>query len=303
MNNKCKKCNMYLPLVKGLICNHPCGHFTHPGCYPENYTVCPICENECIPVSRDTPRFDKFKQEKIDLDTLTNISPVRRSLVLLIYRSIYFLIYYLYYYFYTNNMYDFLLSCRKLFNVNIKIHNKDKLYECDNIVYALTHHSFYDFLVVGILLCKHRFVGFVTNEIIKKTPIYWFVKDKPILFVNSKKKNDNTVKKMSDFLKKNGSLIVFPQGFLSWGSIPKFKSGAFVLEGEYKLQPIVLKYSENVTRFSIFDILSNVNSVNVDIFILNTVQLNNKNNTSEIIEKIRQDMHLESGMDLSRVSN
>jgi len=290
MNIKCKKCGVFLTSVQDLISFYPSGEMSHTSC-------CNNISEEII--TENTQYRPEIEQNLIDIQTLKSYERTsNHSLFLGLFRALKLTTSFLYLYakcllgnVLDSDFYSFISYCFDTFNINMNLINYENLKFNNKLVYIGTHHSFYDAFVMGKLLCKNKFIGFVANETITQTPLNVLLKYCPIILTTKK----NTISRITDFIQNVGSFAMFPSGFFSNGTIPEFKNGAFVLDTDYEIQPIVLKYEKNWTRINILDMLTNTEEVNLDVFILETTESKDKN-------EIRNKMSEASGMKLSRIS-
>ena len=304
MNSKCVCCDLHFSKIKKIISLYPCGHLTHKECFD---TLCPVCNKECLQITEDTEYDQKYEQNFIDIKTFKSYVPTKGSFFLACYRftRLFSGLFYVYFLCLIGLVKDkhFCNLINLGFEVfNIKLKNKVELIPDDgNTVYILTHHSFYDAFVVGPLLYREKFVGFLANEVITQTPLKILLKYRPLILTN--KNSENTTVKMAEYLNKYGSFVMFPQGFFSNRTIPCFKKGAFILNTFYKIQPIILNYEKNWARISMYQMLANTEQINVEAIVLNKFSRDSYIDVQAKIEEVRNEMSQVSGMPLSRVIN
>ena len=166
-------------------------------------------------------------------------------------------------------------------------------------VYISTHTTYLDFIVINSFLkC-----GYVTSSYIKKTFFGKMIMNiVPLLLIDRNKKGMSTVEQMKKYIKKHGSICLFPEGTITHPDvIQKFRTGAF--HTGYPVQPIVIKYEPVVydSDMSVFiKKLFSIRNIKINIIVLPTEYPP----FDDIkIEEIRTKMAQAGNIALSRVSN
>jgi 1-acyl-sn-glycerol-3-phosphate acyltransferase len=123
----------------------------------------------------------------------------------------------------------------------------------------------------------------------------------PLLFIKRGKSN-NVVKKIKEYVQKNGSLCLFPEGMLSHpNTLIKFRTGAFYTD--LPIYPVVIKYKNKIFELNDFNYilkLLSYQSIDIDVIILKPFYPPFNNNK---IELVRKEMAKAGNLLLSRVSN
>lgn len=184
-----------------------------------------------------------------------------------------------------------LMNSRMIVNGSKYMNNKKK-------IYIANHTSYLDFIVIFYLFKT----GFLSSAIIKK---YWIgtqlLNIIPLLTVE-RGKDTNTVEKIRDYVKKNGSICLFPEGMISHpDTLIKFRTGAF--HAGHPVQPIVIRYSpvvyDNDVNNFIKKLISDPNiTINVDVLEEQYPPFDENK-----INNIRNKMAQAGNFALSRVSN
>ncbi len=129
---------------------------------------------------------------------------------------------------------------KKIFNMlNITIYVKNlSLLRTDNIVYICNHISELDGLVIDRIINT----GYFAKNDLQNT-IYRKMFNIDMILWNKDKKR-NPIKEINEFVKKNKSILIFPEGTMNKNSkLSKFRSSAF--KTDYPVQPLVLSYADN----------------------------------------------------------
>lgn len=292
----------------------PCEHIFHIDCI-KKYTKCPLCNikitktntlEELKTVIKNMKNNDKNKrkyyQKYVDVVSVSDFSYLSRINDKLL----------------VPNMIDFLglltsvpflsgyedgkrgsheLLC--LMNAKIVTSGLDRINHSIPRVYISNHTSYLDFVVLFNLLKS----GFLSSSSIKESWYGRLIMDiVPLLLLERSDKSSNTVDKMKQYVKKYGSICLFPEGMISHpDTITRFRTGAFHIG--YPIYPIVITYNnviyDNDPSIMVKKILSCEQiTINVDVLPIEQPPF-----TSERIEDIRKKMAKTGNMALSRVSN
>ncbi len=112
----------------------------------------------------------------------------------------------------------------------------------------------------------------------------------------------NTVNQMNDFIaNKKDSLFLFPQGMLgSHTTLTKFRTGAFATN--YNVQPVVLKYKQDVSVMTFFQMVC-FPRVDVEVIVLDEVPRDVDEKVENYCERIRVLMAKAGNLEFSRVDS
>ena len=303
-NSTCKICNKRFndSLKQYIMLN--CGHLVHYECLCKNNNLCEnnnlcngICDICSIPITDIFNEFQVSEQKKIDILSLrkTSWKPMPYNYLNLIYRVpcflyILFRLNIRYYYLtmiknishnvknkddkddnkyydklYEDTFFDFFNSVKKTFNIKINYYGLNNLVNNPGKkIYISNHVSNYDLFVVGSVIKSGGVISKTVNNFIVRS----LTNICPSLIISRGEKN-NTVKLIEDFIDKYNHIFVCPQGIFSHHTtISKFRTGAFATK--YNVQPCILRYKDNVSSLSIFDMFL-IDSVEVDFIIMDIV--------------------------------
>jgi 1-acyl-sn-glycerol-3-phosphate acyltransferase len=188
----------------------------------------------------------------------------------------------------------------KMNNVTIRVKGYNKLAKLKKIpkVFICNHTSIFDFMVLFYILETGFLSSSAVNENIISRQLTNII---PVLIIE-RGKNVNTVEKMKQYVKKNGSICLFPEGMHTYpDTIIRFRTGAFYIG--YPIYPIVLKYNTMIADASIGTFILKVTSgTKIDI----TMEILDPwypPFNDDKIESVRLAMAKAGKMALSRVSN
>lgn len=303
INSRCV-CKKGLPWVrKEVVMIEPCEHLIHKKCLGDK-SMCPFC---FMPITRLIHRND-FKKDKrmyqkcIDIISMSNFDFAEKiniggliinfpiifinSLALPFIRG-------------TNNGVEICETLFNIANIKIKVNGFDKI-KTGPKVFVANHSSHLDFLVLFYILKS----GFLASSVINDTVIGKMIAEiVPLLIIDRGDKSNNTVNKMNRYVKKYGSICLFPEGMITQhDTIIRFRTGAFHIG--YPVYPVVLKYKNisicdsSITNF-IMKLISGVGeSITIDILDPFYPPFDDSK-----IEMVRYSMANNGNMLLSRVSN
>jgi 1-acyl-sn-glycerol-3-phosphate acyltransferase len=165
-------------------------------------------------------------------------------------------------------------------------------------VYIANHTSYFDGVVMFYLFkCSFLASSFINESIIGKQ----ISSALPLLIINRGDKS-NTVDRMKEYVKNNGSICLFPEGMITHpDTIINFRTGAFNIG--YPIYPIVMKYDPVIYDDSVNTFLVKLFSQDEIKITVNILPKEYPSFTPEKIEKIRKKMAKVGNMALSRVSN
>lgn len=165
-------------------------------------------------------------------------------------------------------------------------------------VYIANHTTYIDFVIIFYLLkC-----GFLASIIIKDSWIGRQIMNIIPLLIIERGKDTNTVDRMREYVKKNGSICLFPEGMITHpDTIIRFRTGAFHVG--YPIHPVVIRYDPVIYDTDINKLIEKLSSqpnttIYVDILPAEYPPFN-----SEKIELIRKKMGKTGNLALSRVCN
>lgn len=206
------------------------------------------------------------------------------------------------------------LKVVNLLNMHVTITGEEKLKDDSKCIVICNHSNYHDLLAVG---SKYTGMGFMASPaityftlgraILKKYPHIMIENETTSKIQEKDKKKYNEVKKggydnMLEFLRTHDKLMVCPEGMLSGtNTIVNFRTSAFKCAAELDcdIQPIVIKYKQDVYNLVGSDILNN-HRVDVEIIVMDRVKTNG---SQESIEQIRKSMADVGGFQLSRIEN
>jgi 1-acyl-sn-glycerol-3-phosphate acyltransferase len=306
-------CKEYLcKYIEDLHTIVPCGHLIHERCIEKYITKkeCPTCKRGIEEIISYTQiarmivqKNYKYYQNYIDMTAVKNKSNYGNiSYSKLLRQSLHNII----------TVSDLLtissfknavsLSRHILdkYNIEVSMINKDKLLLNKSKVIIANHTSYLDSLII---FNKFK-CGFLASSELNNI---WYAKNIskhiPLVKLNRTNKETNTVDKMKEFLSKNKSLCLFPEGMITHPkTLIKFRTGAF--NTGHPIQPIILNYdqfvySEDYTKY-LLKLLSQKNKIKVTVTVLDPVY---PPFTAEKIEEVRHAMAKAGNFALSNVSN
>ncbi len=206
------------------------------------------------------------------------------------------------------------LKLLNLLNIHVTIQGEEKLHDKSKCIVICNHSNYHDLLAVG---SKHTGMGFVASPAInnftlgraitKKYPHVMVENDTTSKILDKDKTRYTEIKKSGygriiEFLKMHDKLMICPEGMLSGtNTIVNFRTSAFKCAAELNcdIQPIVIKYAQDVYSLVGSDILNN-ERVDVEIIVLDRVKTDG---SPESIEQIRQSIANVGGLKLSRIEN
>lgn len=284
-----------------VVMIEPCEHLIHLDCLNRNNLICPYClsGNKIDGITRlnDYKNNKKLTQKCIDILSMSSVDKIIEKNNLEIFSNIPYGLYITSQLYTASSQNDVKKICESIFSmagITFKVKGMSNIKNSDKKVFVANHVGYFDPIILYYILgC-----GFLAASGIKDTVFFSHVIDLlPILFVKRGTHQD-TVKKMKEFVKKHGSICLFPEGLLSYpGTISRFRSGAFKI-GE-PIYPIVLKYNKyvldtNTINFAL-KVGSNLNEV-VEIIFLKPIYPPFNNETPELVRK----MMSKKGLLLSR---
>lgn len=292
-------------IVTENVIIEPCEHIVHKICWLDK-DICPICQNSCDKYYNEYELSQLMKTDKtyyqkyVDIHSMKNINYIYE-------KNTKNLIYSLPHIFdilgrlpFSHGYNDGLQLCKDTFTVagvNLLIRGKENNTECSKVI-ILNHTSYLDFMVSFYVF----HASFLSSTAIKDTWIGRKIMDIIPLILIERGSKSNTVEKMKEYIKENGSICLFPEGFMTHpDTIIRFRTGAF--NTGYPVLPAVIKYDPVIADSNVFDFLQKLGSSDGINIIVNILPLEYPPFDDNKIEKIRKKMAKIGNMALSRVSN
>lgn len=188
----------------------------------------------------------------------------------------------------------------KLLNINItcSIDSKNKLNDSSvkKIIIA-NHTNYHDLLIIASLLQKSEYNNEAIYQNINKMSFTSIItKIIPNILMHNGITHNITENIIYDTLLNYDKILVFPEEmFTHHLTLCKFNSNIF--KTKYHIQPIIIRYKQNIYDLMGFDILCNP-KIDVEIKVLDIIE---NNNSEESIENIRKIMAEEGKLLLSNV--
>lgn len=281
----------------------PCEHLIHLECYNNlKEKICPFCKTKVDSLTRlnSYKKDPKLYQKCVDILSMTNID----NMMNISYENALL------------NIPEMLLTTIKLnvsdkfehvikligdtfrrCNIKIKVKGYEKIKPGPK-VYIGNHTCNLDPLV----MCYVLKTGFVSSSTIKNNPLTRKLVDLVPMFLVEIGKKKNSVEEMKKYIKKEGSLCIFPEGMYSHKStISRFRTGAFNMG--YPIYPIILKYKNYMSDMTLSDFILKVysdNSEYIEFIILDPFY---PPFNDDKIEAVRFKMAEVGDMMLARTSN
>lgn len=283
-----------------VVMIEPCEHLIHLTCLSNNNLICPYCNIKISGITRlnDYKINKKLTQKCIDILSMSSIDNIiKKNNFKIFLNTPYFLI--ILSQLYTgSSQNDARKICKYIFDMaglTLKVKGLSNIKKLDKKVFIANHVGYFDSIILYYILgC-----GFLSSNSIKNDVFFSRAVDVIPMLLIERGKLKNTVNKMKEFVKQNGSICIFPEGMFSYpGTISRFRSGAFKI-GE-PIYPIVLKYNKcvldtNGINFAL-KLGSTLNEV-IEITFLNPIYPPFNDETPELVRKIMS----KEGLLLSRV--
>lgn len=306
LNSICS-CGIALNYWKGkeVIMMYPCEHLIHKCCFTKyKIKICPKCNIKVESIIRadDYKKNNNLYQQCVDILTMTNIDDLNKinydkallnipRLLVLGLRVPF-----------TKGFENGRALCGdvlRLANVKIKVKGLNRI-KNEPKIFIINHSCYLDFFIVYYVL-KSGFLG--TSTLIKNPFTKPITEIIPMLIVEiNKKGGSDTVTRMQEYVKKYGSLCIFPEGMITHpNTIGKFRTGGFM--AGVPIYPVVLNFKNKITDLGISDMIlkcSSGYSEHVDMEILEPFY---PPFNDEKIELVRKTMADAGNFHLSRVSN
>lgn len=320
-NSVCKYCKQrFNATLEDLLICSGCGKVCHQKCHfikNDHTKKCHYDTETCntnltntLHVIHESQINIYSKQKYIDITSLkkTTYCPTMKDYL----RGIFFRAPYILYHFaflyidyifghYTKQKFKtFMDSLSYGLNINSKIIGKENLDPNVKVIYVSNHVSFHDVLTIP----RHIETGTMASiSTLKQLFAKIMSKYENVLFVarGDNNKSLDVVTQINQFVDKNGNILICPQGLLGkYNSITKFRTSAF--RTNYPVQPIVLKYKQDVSSMNIFDIFL-FERVDVELHVMKIKQINDNETPEEFANRIRNEMANECNLLLSNVDS
>jgi 1-acyl-sn-glycerol-3-phosphate acyltransferase len=301
INSRCI-CRKGLTWVnKKVIMLMPCEHMIHERCFKKK-KICPFCDvNVETTVSLDDFKNDNnLYQQCIDIMSATNFDKLSSiTYYRLIYNSpnIISLLSRLMYMRNASNLKSITNDILQRNNIRVIVDGLDKIKHgkkvfISNHTSTLDTFAIYNSIDTGFLCSSSIRDSFLSENILNILPL---------LYVN-RGSRENTVERMKEYVEKNGSICLFPEGALTPpNTIIRFRTGAFNIG--YPIYPIVLKYSKCISDMSHINCLLKIGSCTGETIHLSVLDPVYPPFDNEKIENIRKNMATHGSFVMSRVSN
>lgn len=298
-------CEVGLPWKKDtLVMMYPCEHMFHSKCYQKiKNNLCPLCDQT---IERILTMFDAdiHHQRFADMlsmshyDNMSFTTPGRFLDSMFDIVSVFARVPFV------NSKKTGRDVCEHIFSLNnltMKVYGFEKLKLEKQKVFICNHVSLLELVVIYYLLGT----GFLASSIVGQSKIVEQVKQiVPLLtFERGNHKNKvNVVEKMKEFVDKEGSICLFPEGMMKHpDALIRFRSGAFHIGKP--VYAITIRHNDILSDGYINGFLYKLGGkrdINIEVHILGPYY---PPFTEENIESIRNDMALVGNMVVSRVSN
>lgn len=308
LNSFCK-CNKGLAWIKSqVIMLEPCEHLIHAKCLKKygiknnNIIECPYCN---IPITHTVQATDykinpKLYQKCIDILSISNFDNMSKYNPRNIFENFPNLLSTISSLPFTKGKQAGIQLVENIFamnNIELHVYGLSKI-KNEPKVFIVNHTSHLDFLVVFYVLNT----GFLTSSGIYENVITsQLAKIMPVLIIDRAKKG-NTVEKIKEYVKKQGSICLFPEGLMSHPqTLIRFRTGAFYIG--YPVYPIVLTFDPPVADMSTPDFILKMSSnqkIKITMKILDPFY---PPFDEDKIELVRLNMANSGNMVISRVSN
>ncbi len=305
INSKCV-CNIGLQWKQDeIIVIIPCEHLFHKNCiylFIKHYKAkCPYCDH----IIKDILTIKDFgskmtHQQYIDILSVSNYSQDSRYFISTFFDNIFRFVSMVGSVPFLEGVSDGEHLTERIFslcNAEIKVIGLDKIIH-DKKVFIANHTSYLDLGVIFYILKT----GFLASSFTTESQLgRKFSTIMPTLIIK-RGKSENTVNKIKDYVDKNGSICIFPEGMLTHPrTITRFRTGAFMTG--FPVYGLTLLFDPliadgNIPKFMIK--LASQVKTKITLHITGPYMPP----FSEVeIENVRQNMAKPYGLFLSRVSN
>lgn len=306
INSTCKACGIrFNDDWPKLVVLKPCNHLCHEECATTG-SKCQICGTDVVETLHEH-NIVKDCQDAINVASVKKCSyvPTFFDYLRLLWR-IPVIVYQfgLLYKDYRFNSVTYetikrrLRSIHKVLNINITVNGLEKINDSEPKMYVCNHVSYHD----ALILPRYMRAGILSSKGGMSSTFARVLGAGFNVLMIDRGTSKNTVSQMNDFVKqKNDSLFIFAQGMLgSYRTLTKFRTGSFATN--YNVQPIVLRYKQDVSSMSFFHILC-FPSVDIELTVLDVVPKSESSTAEEYCERVRHLMAESGGFRLSEVDS
>lgn len=287
-----------------IIMVEPCEHIFHKNCI--QLKICPICESDITKYYTEESikpliyKDCKYYQKYVDLVCVKNINKMSKKNLTKLTTNLPSILDILSKLPFSRGFDEGHKLCEMLFtvaNVKLSVVGKKNMIK-NNVIIIANHTSIMDFMIMFyVFKC-----GFLASSSVKETTIGKLIAEIiPILFID-RGKDKNTVNKMKDYVKNQGSLCLFPEGIIVHpNTLAKFRTGAFYVDKP--ILPVIINYKPLVSDSSIGEFLQKLTSQNLIEVTVKILPCEYPPFDNDKIERIRNKMAKRGNLALSRVSN
>lgn len=311
INSTCKCARILNWVDDEVIMLNPCEHMIHAKCFEEcqcgniqsNGQLCPYCGDSIKSITKlnDYKTNPELYQKCVDILSVTNVNDMMKisyddvlfnipELLAIVAKGM------LRTGFKTG--WELSRDALKIAGVRIKVSGLEKIKPGPKVFIA-NHTCHLD----GICILYLLRTSFLSSASIRENSLTKKLLDiVPLHTVELGAKSSNTVDNMRDYIEKNESICIFPEGMFTHPSVlGRFRTGAFHIG--YPIYPIVLKYQNYMSDTSILDFLLKTHSEKsefVEFIVMDPFYPPFDDNK---IELVRFAMAERGNLLLSRVSN
>lgn len=307
LNSRCF-CDIGLPWKETeLTMAFPCEHIFHKCCYdklPEDQKhYCKICDEPIIKMLGFLDE-DLHHQRFADMLSMTHYSDMSDNDTSTFIDSIFDVVSAFTKLAFIEDQNDGKKMFEKVFSLNnltLKVHGMEKVKAEKRKVFIANHVTYFEFLIINYLFNT----GFLASGITSDSKIAMHAKKfVPVLIVNRGDKNRkvNIVDQMRDFVKKKGSICLFPEGMMTHpDALCRFRTGAFHVG--YPVFGICLRHLDVLSDGDVDSMIYKMGAkrnMTIEVHITGPYY---PPFDAEAIEDVRADMARHGKMVLSRVTN
>jgi 1-acyl-sn-glycerol-3-phosphate acyltransferase len=301
INSRCV-CKIGLPWNnKIVVMVEPCQHMFHLECLNKK-KHCPICATYILNVLRirDLGKNPVKFQQIIDILSMTNYDDKDDTDIVNCIDTSLYITYLAMKIPFSKGIDEGVELCANvlsLVNANIVTSGLNKI-QHKNKVFIANHTCFLDVIVLTYILKS----AYVSSSSIKDSFIGKCISDIFPMLLIDRGASENTVVRMKEYVKKNGSICLFPEGMMTHPkTLIRFRTGAFNVG--YPVYPVVVTYDpivadQDMGKFMLK--LCSRKQIKINVTILDPVY---PPFDDEQIEDVRRSMANAGNLLLSRVSN
>jgi 1-acyl-sn-glycerol-3-phosphate acyltransferase len=293
-------------IEEDLIMLEPCEHMIHKSCKTEVNNICPYCHQKIkIFYTEGQLRAKKkdpyYYQKYVDLISVRHcnyMSKINKRKIIEKIPKIISLASKIPFYEGKEGAIKLANDLLNIAHVELQVEGIENIPKDPKVIIA-NHTTDYDFVpLYYIFRCS-----FLSSTIILQSSMgRVLTRLANVIIVNRGHKEQYTVKRMRNAVKKYGSICVFPEGLLTHpDTIIKFRSGAFNIG--YQICPVVITYEPNVFDSDMINYVQKVISQDKFKVKLTILPVEQPPFTQDRIEEIRAKMGKAGNMALSRTIN